>query len=74
MPKRESQLIHLQTYTGHKILSKQHYRKGARTGVWEFYEDNALAWTYDFDSTKVNFIQPEDATTIADNSLINLMA
>jgi TonB family protein len=48
-----------------KILSKHYYKKGIRTGVWEFYKNDELEWTYDFDSSKANFIQPEDTVKSA---------
>ncbi len=44
-----------------RVLSKHYYKKGIRTGTWEFYRNDSLIWTYDFDSSKVNFIQPEDS-------------
>jgi TonB family protein len=47
------------------VLAKHHYRKGIKTGTWEFYKNKNLAWTYDFDSSKVHFIQPEDTAANA---------
>ena len=43
-----------------KILSKHFYKKGIKCGIWEFYRNDSLIWTYNFDSSKANFIQPED--------------
>jgi TonB family protein len=45
---------------GRQLLSKQDYKNGNKIGVWEFYNDKGLSWTYDFDSLKSNFFQPED--------------
>ncbi len=51
-----------------EIRSQQYYRKGSKTGIWEFYTKGALSWTYDIDSDKAHFIQPEDTVMSAHNN------
>jgi TonB family protein len=56
------------TYYGrpyYTFISKHYYKKGIKTGVWEFYHKDSLAWTYDFDSSQVHYIQPDDTSYYA---------
>ncbi|HZZ75679.1 MAG TPA: TonB family protein [Puia sp.] len=46
--------------TGGIINEKHYYKKGVRTGTWEYYKDGELIWTYNFDSSKANYFVPED--------------
>jgi TonB family protein len=47
------------------INEKHYYRKGVRSGTWEYYKDGELIWTYNFDSSKANYIVPEDTDKVA---------
>ena len=46
----------------HIVISKHFYKRGIKTGIWEFYRKDSLIWTYDFDSSRVHYIQPEDTS------------
>ena len=47
-------------YQQRQIESKRYYKKGIRTGTWEFYKKGELEWAYNFDSSKATFFIPED--------------
>lgn len=50
----------------HGIIDEKHYyKKGVRTGIWEYYKEGELIWTYNFDSSKANYIVPEDTDKAA---------
>jgi TonB family protein len=51
---------------GRMIDEKHYYKNGVRTGTWEYYKNGELIRTYNFDSSKANFIVPEDTVKIAE--------